>query len=210
MSAAGSSPWLRKRRTDAASSASCVVTAPPSPVVTTFRGWNERQPIVPSPPQGMPRQRAPSAPAASSISTTSGGTAFCNSSQSSGRPKRCTASTAFVRGVTASYDRGEVEVEGRRIDVDEHGRRPGEADDARGRRERVRGHQDLVSLADSERQDREVERSRAVRDRDGVLDPARLRNELLELLHLRPHRQRTRLEDLANGLQLGLAELRER
>ena len=55
-----------------------------------------------------------------------------------------------------------------------------------------------------------MERRSAVRDRDGVLDPAGLRDELLELLHLRPHRQRTRLEDLANGLQLGLAELRER
>ena len=40
--------------------------------------------------------------------------------------------------------------------------------------------------------------------------PHACRDELLELLHLRAHRQRTRLEDLANGLQLGLAELRER
>ena len=46
-----------------------VVTAPPSPVVTILRGWNERQPGAPSPPHGMPRQRAPSAPAASSSSS---------------------------------------------------------------------------------------------------------------------------------------------
>ena len=57
--------------------------------------------MTPSPPQGMPRQRAPSAPAASSTSATSGGTALCSSSQSTGRPNRWTARTAFVRGVTA-------------------------------------------------------------------------------------------------------------
>ena len=102
MSALASIPWLRSRRTDAASSASLVVTAPPSPVVTTLRGWNERQPAAPSPPHGIPRHFAPSAPAASSSSSTSGGTALCSASQSSGRPKRWTASTAFVRGVTAS------------------------------------------------------------------------------------------------------------
>ena len=107
-------------------------------------------------------------------------------------------------------DRAEVEVEGRGIDVDEHGCRAGEPDDARRRREGVRGDDDLVSLADPERQHGEVERGSAVRDRDGVLDPARVRDELLELLYLRAHRQRARLEDLANGLQLGLAELRER
>src|SRR5206468_2162184 len=70
-------PWWRRRRTDASSSSLEVVTAPPSPVVTTFRGWNDRQPITPNPPHAIPRQRAPSAPAASSISTTSGGTALC-------------------------------------------------------------------------------------------------------------------------------------
>ena len=107
-------------------------------------------------------------------------------------------------------DPREVEVEGRWVDVDEHRRRTGEPDDARGRREGVRGNDDLISLADPERQHGQVERGSAVRDRDGVLDSARVRDELLELLHLRAHRQRTRLEDLANGLQLGLAELRER
>ena len=30
-----------------------VVTAPPSPVVTIFLGWNERQPMAPSEPQGL-------------------------------------------------------------------------------------------------------------------------------------------------------------
>ena len=102
MSAPASIPWWRKRRTEAASSPSPVVTAPPSPVVTTLRGWKERQPAAPSPPHGIPRHFAPSAPAASSSSTTSGGTALCRASQSRGRPKRWTARTAFVRGVTAS------------------------------------------------------------------------------------------------------------
>ena len=61
--------------------------------------------MTPRPPQDIPRQRAPSAPAASSISATSGETAVCNASQSSGRPKRWTAITARVRSVTASYTR---------------------------------------------------------------------------------------------------------
>ena len=78
-----------------------VVTAPPSPVVTILRGWNERQPIVPSPPHGIRasgrrarrrRPRAAASPAGPRLERL----------QSSGRPKRCTARTAFVRGVTAS------------------------------------------------------------------------------------------------------------
>ena len=61
--------------------------------------------MTPSEPQGVPRYRAPSAPAASSTSATSWGTAVWSSSHSTGRPKRCTASTAFVRGVTAAATR---------------------------------------------------------------------------------------------------------
>src|SRR6266540_2780744 len=97
----GSMPWWRRRRAASASSSSFVVTAPPSPVVTILRGWNERQPIRPSPPQGRPFERAPSAPAASSTSATPSGTTASSPSQSSGRPNRCTARTARVRRQTA-------------------------------------------------------------------------------------------------------------
>ena len=52
-------PWWRIDRIDSASSASSVVTAPPSPVVTILRGWNERQPIRPRLPQGRPAPAGP-------------------------------------------------------------------------------------------------------------------------------------------------------
>ena len=88
-------PWWRPSRTASASASSFVVTAPPSPVVTILRGWNERQPSAPRPPHARPPLRAPSAPAASSITGTSG-----SSSRRAGRPNRCTATIAFVLGVT--------------------------------------------------------------------------------------------------------------
>jgi hypothetical protein len=55
-----------------------------------------------------------------------------------------------------------------------------------------------------------MERSGAVRDRDGMLDPAGGGDELLELRDLRPHRQRPRLEDRAHFRQLRLPELGKR
>src|SRR3982751_3694589 len=92
-------PWLRSCATLAATCSSFVVTAPPSPVVTIFRGWKLRQPATPSPPHARPRYFAPSAPAASSSSGTAG-----SSGNGSGRPNRCTPSSSFVRGPTSSFD----------------------------------------------------------------------------------------------------------
>ena len=54
-----------------------------------------------------------------------------------------------------------------------------------------------------------MERRGAVRDGDGMLDAARGRNELLQLLDLRAHRQGTRLEDGTHFRQLLLPEPRE-
>src|SRR5918996_693611 len=102
MSPSDAQPWCRSRRTAASSVASSVVTAPPSPVVTILRGWKERHAATPSEPHGVSRYRAPSAPAASSRSATSCGTAVCSASHSTGRPKRWTAMAARVRGVTAA------------------------------------------------------------------------------------------------------------
>jgi hypothetical protein len=55
-----------------------------------------------------------------------------------------------------------------------------------------------------------MQRRSAVRDGDRVLDPARRGDEPLELLDLRPHRQRARLEDGAHLRQLLLPQLGER
>ena len=110
----------------AASSASSVVTAPPSPVVTILRGWKDRQPASPSDPHGTPRYRAPRAPAASSSRATSCGTAVWSSSQSSGRPKRWTPITARVRPVTAPATSSGRTQERLRVDVDQHRSRSAE------------------------------------------------------------------------------------
>ncbi len=53
-SASERQPWLRNRATAAAIRSSSVVTAPPSPVVTIFRGWKLRQAARPSEPHGRP------------------------------------------------------------------------------------------------------------------------------------------------------------
>ena len=80
---------------------------------------------------------APSAPAASSTSTTSCGIAVCSASHSTGRPKRCTAMTARVRGVTAAATAAASRLNVSGVDVDENGPRAAQLDDVRRRGERV-------------------------------------------------------------------------
>ena len=58
-------PWPRSSRIVAATAASSVVTTPPSPVVTFFVAYSEKQP-VPNEPTGRPSMLAPTAWAASS------------------------------------------------------------------------------------------------------------------------------------------------
>ena len=140
--------------------------------------------------------------------TTSWGTAVCSSSHSTGRPKRCTASTAFVLGVTASATPRDVEVEGVRVDVDEDGAGAAQLDDVGRRRERVGGNDHLVAGADSERQHRQVQRSRARGDDDRVRGAAGLGEPLLELGHLRAHRQHPGRDDLGERGDLGLTDVR--
>ena len=130
------------------------------------------------------RRPRPRAPAASG-----------SSCSAHGRPKRCTASSAFVRGPTSTF--AGVDVHRLRVDVDEHGREARERDDVRRRREGVRRHEHLVARLEAEREHREC--SAAVPERDGerVLDLARPRELGLELAHLRAHREHPALEDLA-------------
>ena len=107
-------------------------------------------------------------------------------------------------------DSAEVEVEGVGVDVDEDGCRAGEPDDVGGRGEGVSRDDHLVAWPDPEREHGEVESGGAVGDGHRVRDAARRRDEPFELLHLRPHRQRARLEDGAHLGELLLPELRER
>ena len=123
------------------SRASFVVTAPPSPVVTILRGWKLRQPSDAEPAaRAAAVARAERARGVLEQRQSSG-----SSSTGAGPPKRCTASTAFVRGPTLDLRR--VDVHRLRVDVDEHRLQPGERDDVRGRRERVGGDEHLVARA---------------------------------------------------------------
>ena len=87
-------------------------------------------------------------------------------------------------------------------------RRAAELDDVRRRRERVGGDDHLVAGADPERHHREVQRGRAGRDDDRVGGAAGRREALLELRHLRAHRQHPRRDDLGERGDLGLADVR--
>ena len=90
------------------------------------------------------------------------------------------------------------------------GRRPGERDDVRSRRERVRGDEHLVALRQLERQHREVQRRRPRGHGHRVLDAARSCEQLLELGHLRAHRELARLEHLLHRRELLLADVGKR
>ncbi len=96
----------------------------------------------------------------------------------------------------------EIEVHRRGVDVDEHRPRARERDDVRGRRERVRRDDHLVAGPDPEREHREVERCGPGRDRHRVRHLAGLRERLLELGDLRPHRQVAALEHLRDRARL--------
>ena len=56
----------------------------------------------------------------------------------------------------------------------------------------------------------DVQRRGAGRDGDGVLRPGRVREQLLELLHLRPHRQLAALDHGRDLGELGLADVGQR
>ena len=167
-------------------SSSAVVTAPPSPVVTILRGWKERQPSRPRLPQARPRERAPSAPAASSSSATPLGHGV-DERVPVERPAEQVHGEHRARALGDRVgDEREVEVHRRRVDVDEHRPRTGERDDVRRRRERVRRDDHLVAGPDPEREHREVERSRPGGDRDGVGHVAGPRELVLELATFGP------------------------
>ncbi len=93
------------------------------------------------------------------------------------------------------------------IHVDEPGHEPGESDDVRGRRERVRRHDHLVAGLEPEREHRGVQRRRARGHGQGVLDLAEACNLGLELAHLRAHREHPALEHPGDLGELGLADV---
>ena len=87
-----------------------------------------------------------------------------------GRPKRCTARIAFVRGVirAATSSGSRFIVDG--VDVGEDRRRAATRDRLRRRVERERGADHLVARADPERVEHEHDRVGAVGDADRIVD----------------------------------------
>ena len=105
--------------------------------------------------------------------------------------------------------------DGRRVDVevalahvDEDGRRAGVDDHVRGRRPGDRRRDHLVAGLDPERDERQVHRRRAGRDREHVLRLEVLGHPLLEQRRLRAGRQPAGAERLGDGLDLLLADRR--
>ena len=147
---------------------SLVVIAPPSPVVTILRGWKLRQPIS--------AERAARATAPPRAERARG----VLDQRQIGQlldPRRAAEQVHRHDRLRArpDLDPRRVEVHRLRVDVDEHRLQPRERDDVRRRREGVGGHEHLVAGLQLEREHREVQRRRARRDRDRVLDLARPR-----------------------------------
>ena len=108
--------------------------------------------------------------------------------------------TAFVRRTGSTREGSMFIVSG--STSTSTGPQSGERDDVGRGREGVRRDDHLVPRPEPERQNGHVQRGRSGRDRDGVLDAARLGEEALELGDLRPHRQVPAFEHLRDGLRL--------
>ncbi len=90
------------------------------------------------------------------------------------------------KGARHSLD---VEVHRRGVDVDEPRPRARQRDDVCRGRKGVGGHEHLVTRADAERKQRQVQRRRTGRDSDGMLGADRPSKLVLELADPRSHRE---------------------
>ena len=113
---------------------------------------------------------------------------------------------AFVRSVTRRLDQLWIDVQVALSHVDEDRRRARVDDHVRRRRPGDRRGDDLVSLSDSERDEREVHRRGAGGDREDVLRVEVLGHPLLEQSCTRPRRQPARAERVRDGLDLLLPD----
>ncbi len=190
-------------RTARSSSSSPVTTAPPSPVVTIFRGWNERQPATPSEPHGS---------AAVPCAERAGGVLEQRRSVPGRRrgspPRRPAGRTGGRRSRPSSAGRDRVGDQGG-VDVRScrDRRRRGRRARRRARpRSRSRGRCRRARSPRRRGRPRaragsEVERGRARRDDRGVRGAAGARDRVLERGDLRPHRQHPGRGDLGDARQ---------
>ena len=189
-------PWKRSSRIRASSSASFVVTAPPSPNAPRFfDGKNEKVAIVPSAPG---RPSAASEPAACAASSTTG----TPSASISAHRRDVAEQVHGDHGLRARRERGAHGLGGHaarvRVDVAEDGPRARVRDRLGGGVERERGDDDLVAGPDAERAQREHQRVGAVGHAGGVAR-AEVGGELgLEGGDLRPEDERAAVDDLGD------------
>ena len=154
---------LRDRARRSASSS--VVTAPPSPVVTIFRGWKLRQAA-----QAERAARPPLTPGTERAGRVLDHRQVGQLLQPAGPAEEMDGDDR-LRARRDAQPFG-VEVHRHGVDVDEHGTEARERDDVRGRREGVGGNEDRVARGEPERLDGEVERRRTRGDREGMGRPA--------------------------------------
>ena len=114
-------PLKRCCSINAACSAVLATIAPPSPVVMFLLGWKLKQTRSPKLPILRPCQADPMACAASSMTRSPCPVAIrYRRSWSTGRPAKCTGSTAQVRGPMAASDLVERQVARVKVHIHEH------------------------------------------------------------------------------------------
>ena len=153
-------------RTRSASASSLVVIAPPSPKPPRFLDGKKLN--VASAPSAPGRPAGVVEPAACAASSTTGTPSAAISATGATLPNRCTAITAFVRGVSAARTVSGVTQNVSGSTSQNTGRGAGRRDRLRARVERERRDDDLVAGPDAERAQRDRQRVGAVGDADGV------------------------------------------
>ena len=127
-------PCWRQQRNWLSHSALAVVSMPPSPVVSTLRGWKEKQAMSAVRPADLlplpvPRISLPMAQAASSITGSACRRAIGRMArQVAGHAELVHAEDGAGARGDGRFDQLRIDVEGQRVDVHEHRRRAAIAD----------------------------------------------------------------------------------
>ena len=170
-------PCWRSSLNAASKSALDVVSMPPSPVVITLRGWNEKQAMSPT---GTTDRLA--IPVHADLASGGAGGVFDQRDSVTAATRRAPrgrmASPSDGRrewracaGVTASATQLRIEIVGARLDIDEDRDRSAIADAVGRRDEGMARHDHLVAAADADGQESEMQRRRAARHGAGMGRP---------------------------------------
>ena len=193
-----------------------VVIMPPSPVVTSFRGWKEKQATSPCglPIRSQPaptRISLPMAQAASSITGRPWRRAIADDGrQVAGHPHLMDAKDRPGPVGDGGLDPRRIDVEGLGLDVHEDRDRAAVADAVGRGDEGVADGDDFVPGADADGQQRQVQGRRATGHGAGVLGPDPRCELTLERGDLRPLGDPAGTKRRGDGLDLGIADRRTR